>query len=99
MNRLWSRPWFFGGIGAFGYLTGMNDALLHRLGAWWLDLGRWGQTAAVLAALALAAYFVQGALNRRRSAFRAAVRAADTTRPRAAAAAVHGDRPDPQGAC
>lgn len=98
MNRLWSRPWFFGGIGAFGYLTGMNDALLHRLGTWWLDMGRWGQTAAVLAALALAAYFVQGALNRRRSAFRAAVRAADTTRPRAAAA-VRGDRPDPQGVC
>ena len=82
MNRLWSRPWFFGGIGAFGYLTGMNDELLHGLGALWLDLGRWGQTAAVLAALALAAYFTQGALSRRRAAFRSAVRAAGLSRPR-----------------
>ena len=97
MNRLWSRPWFFAGIGAFGYLTGMNDELLHRLGTWWLDLGRWGQTAAVLAVLALAAYFTQGALNRRRSAFRSAVQAADVTRPRTAAGAVGGDRPDPRG--
>ena len=81
MNRLWSRPWFFGAVGAFGYLTGMNDEALHHLGAWWLDLGRWGQTAAVLAALALAAYFTQGSLNRRRAAYRSAVRAAGATRP------------------
>ena len=80
MNRLWSRPWFFGAVGAFGYLTGMNDEALHHLGVWWLDLGRWGQTAAVLTALALAAYFTQGALNRRRAAYRSAVRAADATR-------------------
>ena len=98
MNRLRTRPWFFGGIGAFGYLTGMNDALVHWLGTWWLELGRWGQTAAVLAALMLAAYFTQGALNRRRSAFRSAVRAADVTRHQTAARPVPGDRPDPQGA-
>lgn len=81
MNRLSSRPWFFAGIGAFGYLTGMNDEALHHIGVWWLDLGRWGQTAAVLAALALAAYFTQGALNRRRAAYRSAVGAAGVTRP------------------
>ena len=82
MNRLWSRPWFFPGMGAFLYLTGMNDELIHHVGDWWLDLGRWGQTAAVLMALALAAFFTQSALNRRRSAYRSAVRAADLTRPR-----------------
>ena len=97
MNRLWSRPWFFGGVGAFGYLTGMNDALLHLLGTWWLELGRWGQTAAVLAALALAGYFTRGALNRRRSALRAAVRAANITRSTAASDAARGDRTNPQG--
>ncbi|MCY4422154.1 MAG: hypothetical protein OXC06_03680 [Acidimicrobiaceae bacterium] len=80
MNRLSSRPWFFGGMGAFLYLTGMNDEVLHHIGARWLDLGRWGQTAAVLAALALAAYFIQGALARRRAAYRSAVRAAEATR-------------------
>ncbi len=69
-------------MGAFLYLTGMNDEALHRIGVWWLDLGRWGQTAAVLAALALAAYFTQGALNRRRAAYRSAVLAADLTRSR-----------------
>ena len=82
MNRLSSRPWFFGAMGAFLYLTGMNDEALHHLGVWWLDLGRWGQTTAVLAALALAAYFTQGALNRRRAAYRSAVRAAGLSRPR-----------------
>ena len=97
MNRLWSRPWFFGSVGAFGYLTGMNDALLGWLGTGWLELGRWGQTAAVLAALALAAYFTQGALSRRRSALRSAVRAADATRLQTTAGPVPGDRPDPRG--
>ena len=97
MSRLSSRPWFFGGMGAFLYLTGMNDEALHHIGARWLDLGRWGQTAAVLAALALAAYFTQGALNRRRSAFRSAVVAADATRPQTAADPARGDRPDPRG--
>lgn len=82
MNRLRSRPWFFAGIGAFGYLTGMNDEALHHLGVWWLGLGRWGQTVAVLAVLALVAYFTQGALNRRRAAYRSAVQAAEMTRPR-----------------
>lgn len=98
MNRLRSRPWFFGGVGAFGYLTGMNDALLHRLGTWWLELGRWGQTAAVLAALALAAYFTQGALSRRRTAFRSAVSAAGATRLPTTAGPDPDDRPDPRGA-
>lgn len=98
MNRLWSRPWFFAGVGAFGYLTGMNDELLHWLGTWWLELGRWGQTAAVLAVMALAAYFTQGALNRRRAAFRSAVVAADATRLPTAAGPGPGDRPDPEGA-
>ena len=97
MNRLGSRPWFFAGVGAFGYLTGMNDEMLHWLGTWWLELGRWGQTAAVLAALALAAYFTQGALNRRRAAFRSAVGAADATRLQTAAGSARGDRPDPRG--
>lgn len=82
MNRLASRPWFGPGMGVFLYLTGMNDEALHHVGTGWLELGRWGQTAAVLAALALAAYFTQGALNRRRSAYRSAVRAADSTRTR-----------------
>ena len=98
MNRLASRPWFFAGVGAFGYLTGMNDEMLHWLGTWWLELGRWGQTAAVLAALALAAYFTQGALNRRRAAFRSAVVAADATRLQTAAGSARDDRPDPRGA-
>ena len=98
MNRLASRPWFFAGVGAFGYLTGMNDEMLHWLGTWWLELGRWGQTAAVLAVLALAAYFTQGALNRRRSAYRSAVVAADATRLQTAAAPARDDRPDPRGA-
>lgn len=98
MNRLASRPWFFAGVGAFGYLTGMNDEMLHWLGTWWLELGRWGQTAAVLAVLALAAYFTQGALNRRRAAYRSAVVAADATRVPTAADPASADRPDPRGA-
>ena len=81
MNPLRKLPWFFPGLGAFLYLTGMNDELLHLLGSWWLDIGRWGQTAAVLAVLALVAYFTLDALNRRRSAYRSAIRAADVTRP------------------
>ena len=98
MNRLASRPWFFAGVGAFGYLTGMNDEMLHWLGTWWLELGRWGQTAAVLAVLALAAYFTQGALNRRRAAYRSAVGAADITRLLTAAGPARDDHPDPRGA-
>lgn len=97
MNRLSSRPWFFGGMGAFLYLTGMNDEALHHIGSWWLELGRWGQTAAVLAALALAAYFTQGALNRRRAAFRSAVGAADATRLQTAAGPARGDHHEPRG--
>ena len=80
VNRLWSRPWFFPGLGAFLYLTGMNDELLHLVGSWWLDIGRWGQTAVVLALLALVAYFTLDKLNQRRSAYRSAIRAADATR-------------------
>lgn len=97
MNRIMSRPWFGPGAGAFLYLTGMNDEALHHIGTWWLSLGRWGQTAAVLAALALAAYFIQGALSRRRTAFRSAVGAADATRLQTAAGPARGDRPDPRG--
>ena len=97
MNRLSSRPWFFGGMGAFLYLTGMNDEALHHIGSWWLELGRWGQTAAVLAALALAAYFTQGALNRRRAAFRSAVGAADAGRLQTAAGPDRGDHHEPRG--
>lgn len=81
MNRLRSRPWFFPALGAFLYLSGMNDELLHWIGGWWLDFGRWGQTAVVVALLALIVYFVLDAFNRRRSAYRSAVRAADVTRP------------------
>ncbi|MCQ3811062.1 MAG: hypothetical protein KTV68_11000 [Acidimicrobiia bacterium] len=81
MNPLMRLPWFGPGLGAFLYLTGMNDEVLHLLGSWWLDIGRWGQTAAVLVVLALVAYFTLEALNRRRSAYRSAVRAADATRP------------------
>lgn len=80
MNSLWKRPWFGPGLGACLYLTGMNDELLHVLGNWWLDIGRWAQTAAVLVVLALAVYLTLDALNRRRSAYRAAIRAADITR-------------------
>ena len=97
MNRLASRPWFFAGVGAFGYLTGMNDEMLHWLGTWWLELGRWGQTAAVLAVLALAAYFTQGALSRRRAAYRSAVRAAAATRPPPDGSAPAPTGPDPRG--
>lgn len=81
MNPLRKLPWFFPGLGAFLYLTGMNDEMLHLLASWWLDIGRWGQTAAVLAILALLAYFTLDAFNRRRSAYRSAIRAADVTRP------------------
>lgn len=81
MNQLAKRPWFFPSMGAFLYLTGMNDEFLHVVGSWWLDFGRWGQTVVVLVLLALVAYFASEALNRRRSAYRAAVNAADATRP------------------
>jgi hypothetical protein len=67
-------------MGAFLYLTGMNDEFLHIVGDLWLDVGRWGQTGLVIALLVLVAYFTLDALNRRRSAYRSAVRAADTTR-------------------
>ena len=80
LNRLASRPWFFAGMGAFLYLTGMNDEALHHLGNWWLSFGRWGQTAVVAVVLALIAYLTLDAVNRRRSAYRAALRAADATR-------------------
>ncbi len=80
MNPLRKLPWFFPGMGAFLYLTGMNDEFLHIVGDLWLDVGRWGQTGLVLALLALVAYFTLDALNRRRSAYHSAVRAADTTR-------------------
>jgi len=76
MNQLRKRPWFFPSMGAFLYLSGMNDMFLHVVGGWWLDFGRWGQTITVLVLLALAAYFTVAALNRRRSAFRSAVAAA-----------------------
>jgi hypothetical protein len=97
MNRITSRPWFGPGAGAFLYLTGMNDEALHHIGRWWLSLGRWGQTAAVLAALALTLFFVQGALNRRRAAYRSAVRAAELTRPRHRRAAAAPNSPAARG--
>ena len=81
MNQLSKRPWFFPSMGAFLYLTGMNDEALHIIGGWWLDLGRWAQTAAVLALLALAGYFTSESVNRRRSAYRAALSAAEASRP------------------
>ena len=80
MNPLRKLPWFFPGLGAFLYLTGMNDEFLHIVGDLWLDVGRWGQTGVVLALLALVAYFTLDALNRRRSAYHSTIRAADTTR-------------------
>ncbi len=80
MNRLWTRPWFFPSLGAALYLTGMNDELLHMVGDLWLDFNRWGQTAVVLALLALAAYFTMDIINRQRSAYRSAIRAAEATR-------------------
>ena len=80
MNPLRKLPWFFPGLGAFLYLTGMNDEFLHIVGDLWLDLTRWGQTGVVLALLALVAYFTLDALNRRRSAYRSAIRVARTTR-------------------
>lgn len=80
MNPLRKLPWFFPGLGAFLYLTGMNDEFLHIVGELWLDVGRWGQTGLVLALLVLVAYFTLDALNRRRSAYRSAIRAAYTTR-------------------
>ncbi len=80
MNPLRKLPWFFPGMGAFLYLTGMNDEFLHIVGDLWLDVGRWGQTGLVLALLAVVTYFTLDALNRRRSAYRSAIRAADTTR-------------------
>ena len=81
MNRLWLRPWFFPGLGAFLYLTGMNDELLHRIGNWWLDFGRWVQTAVVLVVLVLIAYFVLDRFNRRRSAYRTALQPAGINDP------------------
>ncbi len=81
MNRLWLRPWFFPGLGAFLYLTGMNDELLHRIGNWWLDFGRWVQTAVVLVVLVLIAYFVLDRFNRRRSAYRTAIQSAGINDP------------------
>ncbi len=80
MNPLRKRPWFFPLIGASLYLSGMNDMFLHVVGGWWLDLGRWTQTVAVLALLALGSYVVTVSLNRRHSAYRAAILAADATR-------------------
>lgn len=80
MNPLRKLPWFFPGLGAFLYLTGMNDEFLHIVGDLWLDVGRWGQTGVVLALLLLVAYFTLDALNRRRSAYLSTVRAADATR-------------------
>ena len=80
MNQLRKRPWFFPMIGASLYLSGMNDMFLHVVGGWWLDLGRWTQTIAVLVLLALGNYVVTASFNRRRSAYRAAVLAADATR-------------------
>jgi len=80
VNPLRKLPWFFPGLGAFLYLTGMNDEFLHIVGDLWLDVGRWGQTGVVLALLALVAYFTLDALNRRRSAYRSTVRSAHATR-------------------
>ena len=81
MNQLSKRPWFFPSMGAFLYLTGMNDEALHIIGGWWLDLGRWAQTAAVLVLVVSAGYFTSEAVNRRRSAYRAALSAAEASRP------------------
>ena len=63
MNPLRKLPWFFPGMGAFLYLTGMNDEFLHIVGDLWLDVGRWGQTGLVIALLALVAYFTLGRIQ------------------------------------
>ena len=78
MNRLISRPWFGPALGAFLYLAGFNDELLHLIGDAWLDLGRLTQTVVVLVALALVGYFVSDYLRQRHSAYQTAVRAAHT---------------------
>ena len=79
MNRLPGRAWFFPVLGTVLYLAGFNDALLHEIGVGWLRLGRWPQTALVVILLAIIAYFVNDYGKQRRSAYRAAVRAASLT--------------------
>ena len=76
MNRIVSRPWFIPGLATICYLAGFNDELLHILGDWWLDLGRWVQTGVVVVLLGLIGYFVTDRVRQRRSFFEAAVRAA-----------------------
>lgn len=76
MNRLISRPWLVPAVGTVCYLAGFNDELLHVLGDWWLDLGRWVQTIVVLVLLGLIAYFVADRVRQRQSFYNAAVRAA-----------------------
>ena len=79
MNHLVTRPWFFPGLGTLLYLAGVNDELLHVIGDFWLDLGRWPQTIIVVVILAIIAYLVNDNLNERRSAYATAVRAAQVT--------------------
>ncbi|MGI9623864.1 MAG: hypothetical protein ACR2PK_13585 [Acidimicrobiales bacterium] len=76
MNRLISRPWLIPAVGTVCYLAGFNDELLHVLGDWWLDLGRWVQTIVVLVLVGLVAYFVVDRARQRQSFYDAAVRAA-----------------------
>ncbi|MDG2261733.1 MAG: hypothetical protein P8N50_05270 [Actinomycetota bacterium] len=76
-----SRPWFVPGLATLGYLAGFNDEALHLIGQWWLDLGRWVQTAVVVVLLGLIVYLAADRLKERRSAHAAAVRATGASRP------------------
>lgn len=80
-DRLWRRAWLFPALGAMLYLAGINDEVLHALGGWWLGLNRWTQTVVVLAVLAISIACVAATFTRRRAAYRAAVWAAESTRP------------------
>lgn len=79
-DRLWRRAWLLPGLGAALYLAGVNDEVLHVFGDWWLSLNRWIQTVVVLLLLTTIASVVAFVFSRRRSAYNAAVRAAESTR-------------------
>lgn len=77
------QRWFGGLLGAMLYLTGMNDQALHHIADWWLSLPQWLHVVIVVALLALAAWTTARVLGSRRTAYDAAVEAAD--RPGSAA--------------
>ncbi len=81
MNRLISRPWLGPVLGTICYLAGFNDELLHIIGSWWLDLGRWVQTFVVVVVLGLIGYLVVDRVRERRAFYHAAVRAAASPTP------------------